>query len=62
MTPAIKLHPSRAPATHLDAILERGEDSCRRFTRDISHVDGMAAELAAFADMRGGVLLKWPFQ
>ena len=48
---------ARTPATDLAAIIARGEDSGHQFKRDITHVDGMAAELAAFANMGGGLLL-----
>jgi predicted HTH transcriptional regulator len=33
-----------------------GEDSRRQFKRDVTNVDGLAAELAAFANSEGGVI------
>jgi ATP-dependent DNA helicase RecG len=41
----------------LAAILARGEDSHHQFKRDFSNTESMAAELAAFANMGGGMLL-----
>ncbi|MFT3817859.1 MAG: putative DNA binding domain-containing protein [Rubrivivax sp.] len=41
----------------LQQILARGEDSRHQFKRDASNIDGMAAELAAFANSGGGLLL-----
>jgi predicted HTH transcriptional regulator len=35
-------------------ILARGEDSRHQFKRDATNADGMAAELAAFANSGGG--------
>jgi len=40
--------------TELHGILARGEDSHHQFKRDFSHVDGVAAELIAFANTEGG--------
>jgi len=40
----------------LRGILARGEDSHHQFKGDFSHVDGLAAELIAFANTGGGVL------
>ena len=37
-------------------ILIRGEDSCHQFKRDATNADGLAAELAAFANSGGGWL------
>lgn len=37
-------------------VLVRGEDSRHQFKRDASNVDGLAAELAAFANSGGGQL------
>jgi len=33
-----------------------GEDSRRQFKRDVTNVDGLAAEMAAFANSEGGVI------
>lgn len=41
----------------LREILARGEDSHHQFKSDFSHVDGLAAELIAFANTGGGQLL-----
>lgn len=41
----------------LAAILARGEDSRHQFKRDFTHVESLASELAAFANMNGGTLL-----
>lgn len=38
-------------------ILARGEDSCHQFKRDETNADSIAAELAAFANSGGGLLL-----
>jgi ATP-dependent DNA helicase RecG len=37
-------------------LLPRGEDSRRQFKRDANNADGLAAELAAFANSGGGTL------
>ncbi len=44
-------------AADLAAIIAHGEDSRHQFKRDFTHADSLAAELAAFANMAGGVLL-----
>lgn len=41
----------------LTAIIGRGEDSRHQFKRDFSNIDSLAAELIAFANTRGGLLL-----
>jgi len=56
MTLATQVRAARTPATKLAALIARGEDSGHQFKRDITHVDGMAAALAAFANMRDGSL------
>jgi hypothetical protein len=33
-----------------------GEDSRRQFKRDVTNVDGLAAEVAAFANSEGSVI------
>ena len=43
-------------AAELLAILARGEDSRHQFKRDLTSADGVAAELAAFANCGGGQL------
>ncbi len=43
-------------AAELLAILARGEDSRHQFKRDLTNADGVAAELAAFANGGGGRL------
>lgn len=35
-----------------------GEDSRRQFKRDVTHADALAAEMAAFANSEGGVILE----
>ncbi|SEP36600.1 helix-turn-helix domain-containing protein [Pseudomonas sp. Snoq117.2] len=42
----------------LKQILARGEDSRHQFKRDFNHVDALAAELVAFANMAGGYLCR----
>lgn len=54
---AVPSRPLPTEAGPLTAILARGEDSRHQFKRDFSHVESLAAELAAFANMSGGVLL-----
>ena len=44
-------------AADLAAAIARGEDSRQQFKRDFTNVGSLAAELAAFANMGGGVLL-----
>lgn len=44
-------------AADLAAIIAHGEDSRHQFKRDFTHANSLAAELAAFANMGGGVLL-----
>ncbi len=39
------------------AIIARGEDSRHQFKRDFSNIDSLAAELIAFANTSGGLLL-----
>ena len=39
------------------SILARGEDSRHQFKRDETNADSIAAELAAFANSGGGLLL-----
>lgn len=34
-----------------------GEDSRRQFKQDVTHADALAAEMAAFANCEGGVIL-----
>ena len=41
-------------------ILARGEDSRHQFKRDETNADSIAAELAAFANSGGGLLLLFP--
>ncbi|MDR0779702.1 MAG: hypothetical protein LBF16_03280 [Pseudomonadales bacterium] len=41
----------------LQQILARGEDSRHQFKRDETNADSIAAELAAFANSGGGLLL-----
>ena len=43
--------------TELIAVLGRGEDSRHQFKRDETNADSIAAELAAFANSGGGLLL-----
>ncbi len=43
--------------TELLAILARGEDSRRQFKENFSNVDSLAAELVAFANSGGGLLI-----
>ena len=43
--------------TELLQMLARGEDSRQQFKRDATNADGLAAELAAFANSGGGKLL-----
>ena len=40
-------------AAELLAIIARGEDSRHQFKRDLTNADGVAAELAAFANSGG---------
>lgn len=44
-------------ALTLIEIIERGEDSCHQFKRDINNPKDMAQELAAFANTKGGLLI-----
>ena len=44
-------------AVELLEILRRGEDSRHQFKRDETNADSVAAELAAFANSGGGMLL-----
>lgn len=41
----------------LKILINNGEDTHHQFKRDFSHVDGLAAELAAFANTEGGKLI-----
>lgn len=44
---------------HIDemkAQIALGEDSRRQFKRDMTNVDALAAEMAAFANAEGGVI------
>lgn len=43
--------------TQLSAIIACGEDSHHQFKRDFTNAESLAAELAAFANMGGGMLL-----
>lgn len=43
--------------TELTAIIARGEDSRHQFKRGFSNIDSLAAELIAFANTNGGLLL-----
>ena len=43
--------------TQLSAIIACGEDSRHQFKRDFTNAESLAAELAAFANMGGGMLL-----
>ncbi len=43
--------------SEVTAIIARGEDSRHQFKRDFTNAESMAAELAAFANMGGGLLL-----
>jgi predicted HTH transcriptional regulator len=40
----------------LQTIISNGEDTRHQFKRDFSHIDGLAAELVAFANAAGGML------
>lgn len=42
----------------LQALIGQGEDTRHQFKRDFSHIDSMAAELVAFANGLGGLLLR----
>ncbi|MDG6251056.1 ATP-binding protein, partial [Methanocalculus sp.] len=41
----------------LKAIIATGEDSHRQFKQDITNADSLAAEMAAFANSEGGIIL-----
>lgn len=41
----------------LQILVSNGEDTRQQFKRDFNHVDGMAAELVAFANTTGGKLI-----
>ena len=43
--------------TELKAQIALGEDSRRQFKRDVTNADGLAAEMAAFANSEGGMIL-----
>ena len=57
MMPATHERVFNTESAELTAVIARGEDSRHQFKRDFTHVDSLAAELAAFANMGGGVLL-----
>ncbi len=42
--------------TELQAQIALGEDSRRQFKRDVTNVDSLAAEMAAFANSEGGTI------
>ena len=41
----------------LAAIIARGEDSAHQFKRDAANADSLAAEMIAFSNLHGGLLL-----
>ena len=56
---AVLLHICRLPMTltELKVQITLGEDSRRQFKRDVTNADSLAAEMAAFANLEGGMIL-----